>query len=175
MPHAVKCAAAAFCGGKIFLFGGFTDSYKILSQLQIFDIMTSHWSFMTSSMIDYTCAKAACINSKIYLLGGSSKKMKVYDVISGVISNAPSMTQKRDNCGVSVLGKNLFVTGGVNDSTSLDSVECFYPSKGVWETIAVLPEKIYRHSSVATRIPIYRKEALKKKNLQSFERKNTFV
>ena len=56
--------------------------------------------------------------------------------------------QKRDNCSVTVLDNKVFVSGGISESNSLDSVECFCPELNKWETVSTMPNKIYRYDEL---------------------------
>nr|XP_002121338.1 kelch-like protein 24 isoform X1 [Ciona intestinalis] len=159
LVHAIKCPAVATHKEKLYVFGGFTDSYVISQSIQVYTIPDKTWTIISSSMIDYTCAHAAPINSKIFLLGGGSKIVKIYDTETDQVSRVSDMLEKRDNCGVTVVGGKIFVTGGVSESSgpSLMTSECYCPLRNKWERIPEMPRPLHRHGSVSMRIPIYQR------------------
>ncbi|XP_078678581.1 kelch-like protein 24 [Branchiostoma floridae x Branchiostoma belcheri] len=155
LVHAVKCPAVAAYDGRIYVFGGFYDGYNISRQLQCYDPHTNSWSVVESNMIDYTCAHAVRLDNRIYLLGGSSKTVKAYDPSDDSIVRVADMNIKRDNCGVSVVGGKIYVSGGVTESNgpALDCIECYDPRKDEWTFGGhKLPCQLYRHGFVTVQM-----------------------
>jgi hypothetical protein len=92
-----------------------------------------------------------------YAIGGRGQSsMERYDTLSGQWSAAAAMDTARAHFGACVVAGNVYVTGGLNESSAyLRSVEMYVPSTDTWSAVAPLPAVRCAHSAVAVGSAMY--------------------
>lgn len=67
----------------------------------------------------------------------------------------PSMPEPRYNLQANTLGNKIYLSGGFNDQTILDTFERFDPQLNQWETLPPLPSPRYIHGSTVLNKELY--------------------
>jgi hypothetical protein len=83
-------------------------------------------------------------------------RMEKYDASSGKWSVVAALSTPRNQFGMSVLGAEIYISGGVNsDQNTISSVEKYSPSSDTWSTVAPLPELRSGHAAVTVGSAMY--------------------
>ena len=116
---------------KIFIVGGESPKYKILSNVLMYDINKNECKEMSPLPIAVSQMATAVWKDSVIVIGGQDEKVKVlnsvimYDVNTGKCKMLPSMKYKRRACTAVVTGDVIVVMGGIDGRKTLNSVECF--------------------------------------------------
>ncbi len=133
LPSARSDLAAVAHGGKIYVFGGCSDT-GVTGEVDMYDPQTNTW---TTGLMPMTTARASLVaghsGDNVYAIGGTngvsaSNANEVYDVAHNSWSNAP-MTTARQEAGVNSHGGRIYVVGGATPAygASTDANEVFKP------------------------------------------------
>src|SRR5258707_8341483 len=125
LPSARSDLAAVAHGGKIYVFGGCSDT-GVTKEVDIYDPQTNTW---TTGAMPMPTARASLVaghsGDNVYAIGGTdgvsaSNANEVYDVAHNSWSNA-SMTTARQEAGVSSHGGRIYVVGGATPAYGTSS------------------------------------------------------
>jgi len=149
MPTARTWVSAAVYDGKIYAFGGLSNTTK-LATVERYDPVTNTWESRTAMPTERYAASAVTLNDRIYIIGGVNASSQiqdsvaVYDPLNDTWSTAASMPTAR--CRLAVVagpdGK-IYAMGGSTTST-LDMtgyssvVEVYDPATNSWSTAAAM-------------------------------------
>ncbi len=133
LPSARSDLAAVAHGGKIYVFGGCSDT-GVTREVDMYDPQTNTW---TTGLASMPTARASLVaghsGDNVYAIGGTdgvsaSNANEVYDVAHNSWSNAP-MTTARQEAGVNSHGGRIYVVGGATPAygASTDANEVFKP------------------------------------------------
>ncbi|MGN6505189.1 MAG: Kelch repeat-containing protein [Tepidisphaeraceae bacterium] len=154
-PVAASEIFGGFVGGKLYTFGGFTDSsFKPSSALYIYDPATNHWSTGASLPIGLTHPGVATDSTSIYFAGGypgngpsgyqtfSTTAVYRYNVSSNTYTALPNLPIARGAGSMAKLGNSLYFMGGDdssrNDVTTMWALDLTNLGAG-WVTKASIP------------------------------------
>jgi N-acetylneuraminic acid mutarotase len=142
MPVAVNHPAATSYRGKLYVYGGYTDSTfgPVTGTLQRFDPASGSWVQLGGSVHPRAAAALAAINGKLFAVGGAAggaalDDLEIFDLRTGKWRPGSSMRVAREHIAATVAGGDLYVFGG--RSPNVDTVERFRPGSG-WRTMPPL-------------------------------------
>jgi N-acetylneuraminic acid mutarotase len=138
LPNPRSDLAAVAHGGKIFVFGGCTDTASapsVTNEVDMYDPQTNTW---TTGLASMTTPRASLVaghsGDKVYAIGGTdgvsaSNANDVYDIPSNSWSANTLMTTARQEAGVNSHGGRIYVVGGATPpfDTSTAANEGFKP------------------------------------------------
>ena len=136
------------CGGSVYVLGGrdgcALGGIRSIEKIDISNLVPSkdkRWTTASCilSKTRYDCAATAVHDRYIVIVGGYSSKPDNYEMLSSIeiidtamdnyhaAFSGPSLNIARKSCGISVVGRRIYVTGGCGDLGYgwLDSVEYF--------------------------------------------------
>ena len=138
MPVAVNHPAVASHRGRLYVYGGYTDSSfdPVTGTLQRFDPRSGSWVQLQGSAQPRAAAAMAAIGGKLYAAGGVAggevlATLEVFDVRRGRWSTGPSMAVAREHVAATVAGEFVYVFGG--RAPNLATVERFRPGATRWQ------------------------------------------
>jgi hypothetical protein len=142
MPIAVNHPAVTSYRGRLYVYGGFTDSSfrPVTGALQRYDPASGSWSQLPASPHPRAAAALAAVGGKLYAVGGTAggselDALEVFDLSSRNWSPGPSMSVAREHIAATVAGGEIYVFGG--RSPNLRTVERYRPGAG-WERMPPL-------------------------------------
>ncbi len=142
IPVAAREAGAASVGGKIYVAGGLSTSFAVLTNMQIYDTVTGAWSQGAPLPAPRAGSAVVTYNDKVYIIGGEQSSsiyqtntMWEYDpTTNGYTTRAPMPIPSTDLKAAAV-GSLIYVLGG--DETFFHYV--YNPATNTWSTIAPPP------------------------------------
>lgn len=144
--RAAHCAVPI--GNLIHVLGGYYDvCYKCV---ECFNTSTKQWTLKPSMFNSRRFAGATTSGGKIFIVGGYGDmtwetiqtSCEVFDPALNQWSLASSPVVPCAACGIVSFDDNVYVFGGEDTDSKLDSVECYYTQTDKWEQISTLPEKL---------------------------------
>lgn len=148
----MQIGRAAHCvvpiGNLIYVLGGYYDvCYKCV---ECFNTSTKQWTLKPSMFNSRRFAGATTSGGKIFIVGGYGDmtwetiqtSCEVFDPALNQWSLASSPVVPRAAFGIVSFDDNVYVFGGEDTDSKLDSVECYYTQTDKWEQISTLPEKL---------------------------------
>jgi N-acetylneuraminic acid mutarotase len=146
MPIAVNHPAVAVSGGKLFSYGGYTDSASLSGEtdaLQRYDPASDSWSRLDGSGVARGAATLVALRGRLYAIGGvgggaAQTLVQVFDLSSGTWSGAPPMRVAREHLASGAIGRKIFVLGGRSPDGNLDVVEVFDTRTRKWKRLPEL-------------------------------------
>ncbi|KAL6728766.1 hypothetical protein Aduo_010503 [Ancylostoma duodenale] len=141
MPSPREAAGVAVCDGKVYVVGGWKESY--LNVVEFFDYSSLSWTKVASMPTARTFVSAAFLNNELYVCGGRSASgvlnaVQVFNPEQKKWTATAAMSTFRVGAAVAVLDGYLYVMGGSDGNSALSSVERFSPDKGVWEKVVAM-------------------------------------
>lgn len=142
---------------SIYIIGGASYEnrrYRLEHRVEVFNTLTKEVTFVSSLPLPTRLNSAVYKDGKIYNFGGSyvrNKRRKVadlvavYDVASNVWTKAATMPTAKETRAF-VKGDYIYLLGGYNYRSGLDTFERFDPKLNEWTTLPALPRKISAHS-----------------------------
>ncbi|MEK3684949.1 Kelch repeat-containing protein [Paenibacillus sp. FSL R10-2736] len=165
LPEARSGAATVEYGGKIYAFGGVGNSDEAANGTKqkttyVYDPSSDSWSKKSDMPTARAAATAAVVGDKIYVIGGyydnssgvtlRTPKVEVYSPDSDTWTTSTRMTVGRSWAASAVIGDNIYVVGGINESSAIVStVEALNTTTGVWSTKTKLPVAVNAPSAAA--------------------------
>jgi subtilisin family serine protease/N-acetylneuraminic acid mutarotase len=159
-PRAMA-AAAADSSGNIYVFGGYDPDMKHnVNIVEIYNTISNTWSGTTYTMpgvygsYGASMLCAVSVGNIIYLTGGSDDAglaiATAYSFNAGAWTAMNDLATARYGHAMAVVGGKLYVFGGRNGTTILDSVEVMASVPGgAWASAGTLPTPLAR-MAVAT-------------------------
>jgi N-acetylneuraminic acid mutarotase len=143
MPIAVNHPAVTSYRGRLYVYGGYTDSSfgPVTAALQRLDPGTGRWTLLPASPTPRAAAGLAAIDGKLYAVGGAAPgavfdRLEVFDVSKRRWRTGPSMAVAREHIAATVAGGDVYVFGG--RSPNLRTVERYRPGAGHWQRMPPL-------------------------------------
>lgn len=145
MPIAVNHPAVASHRGRLYVYGGYTDSSfaPVTGALQRYDPRSGSWTQLAGSPHPRAAAGLAAAGGKLYAVGGVAggsalDGLEVFDLSQRRWSPGPSMKVAREHIAATVAGGDVYVFGGRLDGENLRTVERYDPGTGRWKRLARL-------------------------------------
>lgn len=142
--------ASAYLDGKIYTFGGVTNSSRDISNASLsYDIAGNSWTAGPNLFAGIYLAMGAASDGKIYVIGGQTGNFSantildgvtVYDPSQGSISVGPALPKKTTAGAAVALNGKIYVIGGiVVNGTALQThqdLQVLDVATGQWSTLA---------------------------------------
>jgi len=151
LPQPVNHHMAAAANGKIYVFGGQSDSptaSPFVDTTFEFDPATQKWRTLWPMPTARSAGSTAVINGKVYVAGGRPPRghdFAVYDPFNDKWTTLPDLPTARNHLVVTAIDAKVFVVGGRFEagaaSPMTDVVEVFDPATQKWSTAASMPGK----------------------------------
>lgn len=143
MPIAVNHPAVAAGGGRLFVYGGYTDAGALSGEtdaLQSYDPATDSWALLAGSGAKRGAATLAAIGRRLYAIGGASggaaqQLVQVYDLSKGTWGSGPPMRVAREHLASGAIGDRILVLGGRVAGQNLNAVEVFNTRTRKWKPL----------------------------------------
>jgi N-acetylneuraminic acid mutarotase len=143
MPVAVNHPAVASHRGRLYVYGGYTDStfVPVTGALQRYEPRSGSWTQLAGSPHPRAAAALAAVNGKLYAAGGTAggevlDLLEVFDISERRWSAGPSMAVAREHIASTVAAGEIYVVGG--RSPNLRTVERYRPGARRWQRLAPL-------------------------------------
>lgn len=179
--------SAVELGERIVLVGGireFYDDYRkarSLSTVEAFDFKTGRWSRWPDLPQPLNHVGVAAVDGKLYAFGGLTDEWRIgrataqswrYDPDRRRWTELADMPTARGGAGVAVVGKRIYVVGGIAGTVSLDAVESFDTRTGRWSRHAPMPTRRDHLGVAASGGQVYAVAGRKEdeRSLKAFER-----
>ncbi len=136
MPIAVNHPAVTTHRGRLYVFGGYTDSSfaPVTGALQRFDPRSGSWTQLANAPRPRAAAALVALSDRLYAIGGVAAgqldAVEVFDPATGRWSAGPSLEVPREHIAATVAGGRIYVFGG--RSPNLATVESFRPGAAQW-------------------------------------------
>jgi N-acetylneuraminic acid mutarotase len=145
-PIAVNHPAVAVSGGRLFVYGGYTDAGALSGEtdaLQRYDPATDSWTTLAGSGVKRGAATLAAVGRRLYAIGGAAggtpqRLVQVYDIRKGTWSRGPPMRVAREHLASGAIGDRILVLGGRVGGQNLDAVEVFNTRTRKWKPLPPL-------------------------------------
>ena len=150
-PWARVESPTAVVGGKLYLFGGFTETLAAANQLDVYDPASDSWTRKKDMPTRVTHLNPALDGPTIWFAGGFKGKhpgpvtdeVWKYDHTADTWSVGPPLPEARAGGGLEVVGRRLHYFGGYKSDRQTDSADhwslALDGGKG-WEREADLPD-----------------------------------
>ncbi|XP_013858832.1 kelch-like protein 38 [Austrofundulus limnaeus] len=150
MPEAVLHPAVTAVNHRIYVFGGEDAMQNPVRLIQVYHIGRNMWSKMENRTVKNVSAPAVALEDKIYIVGGYTRRMMAYDTKANKFIRCASLKERRMHHSATVLGDNVYVTGGRYVSghdliEDVDTFECYDPKTDTWTSKGSLPYKLFDH------------------------------
>ena len=128
-PFARVESPTAVVDGKLFLFGGFTETLDASPQVSVYDPEDDSWSQRKDMPTNPTHLNTASDGTTIWLAGGFKGKhpgpvtdeVWKYDVTSDAWTSGPPLPEPRGGGGLAVVGRSLHYFGGYKADRQTDA------------------------------------------------------
>ncbi len=153
MPTGRCEAVAAVLNGKIYVLSGFDSTY--LKNNESYDPVANSWDdTLTEVWTERRAPAVGAVNGKIYVIGGRNIRPtgggyipdnEEYDPTrEGMTDPSPwaivaSMTTPRSSAASATVNGKIYVIGGHNGTSVLDTCEEYNPGGNSWATMASMP------------------------------------
>lgn len=137
--------------GKLYLFGGFTDTLAASNQLDVYDPASDSWTRKQDMPTRVTHLNPALDRLTIWLAGGFKGKhpgpvtaeVWRYDIIADTWTAGPPLPEPRAGGGLEVVGRRLHYFGGYKSDRQTGGIEHWsldLAGGQTWDREADLPE-----------------------------------
>ncbi|MEM7416595.1 MAG: kelch repeat-containing protein [Gemmatimonadota bacterium] len=148
MPLAVRAAAVATDGTRIFVFGGTTGLGARTDSLQIFDPSDHTWSAGASLPYEVDWASAVGVDGEIHLVGGVTNSVAatneywIYDPSLDQWRQGPNVGAPLAGAAIAATDTDLYVMGGIDGPSNRSSnAHIFDLGTEQWDTLPSLPSE----------------------------------
>ena len=170
LPSPRAGAAEALYKGKIYLFGGVSNSDQSVNGIKqkttfVYDPQSDSWTQKKDMPTSRAAATAVVVNNKIYVIGGyydsngkvvRTNVVEIYDPNSDTWQTGISMPTARSWSSASVVNDTIYVVGGTNNSGEiLPTVESFNVQTSKWSAISNLPLPLNATSTAVLKNQLY--------------------
>jgi N-acetylneuraminic acid mutarotase len=150
-PFARVESPAAVVGGKIYLFGGFTDDLDASNHLDVYDPATNSWARKKDMPTRLTHLNTAVDGNNVWLAGGFkgrhpgpvTNEVWKYDAAADTWAAGLPLPERRAGGGLAILNRRLHYFGGYKadrDTNAGDHWSAPPDGKGGWRREADLPD-----------------------------------
>uniref|UniRef100_A0A8J8Y072 Kelch-like protein 17 n=1 Tax=Callithrix jacchus TaxID=9483 RepID=A0A8J8Y072_CALJA len=137
-----SCLGVAALHGLLYSAGGY-DGASCLNSAERYDPLTGAWTSVAAMSTRRRYVRVATLAH-----GGSASSPLPHPQVN-VWSPVASMLSRRSSAGVAVLEGALYVAGGNDGTSCLNSVERYSPKAGAWESVAPMNIRRSTHDLVA--------------------------
>ena len=146
MPTARSEIAGAVLNDKIYIVGGFDNTGRSTSNVEVYNPVTGKWMQSTSLPQSLDHAAATSFNGKLYVVGGGylnrdtlSDKLYILDSRTNNWTEGASLPTPRGALTANFIKGMLYVTGGVDSENTLATTLAYNPSLDQWTEKAPMP------------------------------------
>jgi N-acetylneuraminic acid mutarotase len=122
LPLARGEVTAARVGSEIFVVGGFTSEGQNSARVEVYSPAQDAWGQVADLPVSVDHAMSAGYRGKLYVAGGyaadRSRLMTLFSFSNGSWTRLPSMPEERAAAGAAVVGRKLYIVGGVTAGAS---------------------------------------------------------
>jgi len=128
--------------GAIYLLGGFNASLDTVATVNRFDVATGVWDTVSDMPTPVHHPSVGVVGGKLYMLAGLTGLEKkhagvafVYDPTTDRWTNITPMGKKFDRgaSGVAVVGKRIYVMGGLRKKTAVNTFSVYNTKTDKWD------------------------------------------
>jgi subtilisin family serine protease len=146
-PDHYFAAPAMYFNGKIYIIGGYDQTFQPTNTTRIYDIATNTWEPPGAPMPAALGGMAIGLSDgTVYVAGGSPdigtsvvNTLYAYDIASNTWTTLASMPQGSWVTGFGVINGKLYVAGGSDGVTQLNTLYIYDVATNTWTTGANLP------------------------------------
>lgn len=145
MPVAVNHPAVASYRGRLYVYGGYTDSNfaQVTSALQRYDPATGDWSLLPSSSTPRAAAALVAVGGRLCAVGGAAggqalSRLEVFVVAKRRWTAGPAMGVAREHIAATAAAGDVYVLGGRTEGRNLRTVERYNPRSRNWKRLPPL-------------------------------------
>ena len=137
MPEARHHLMLTVFQGRIYAFGGFTDTWITHSNVWVYDPALDHWELRKPMPAPRTAGAAVSLGNSIYVVGGTTSQAGAvlptwrYDPASDTWVDVAPLQQAREHNAAVVLNGRIYALGG-RWTTTYSSVEIYDPASNRW-------------------------------------------
>lgn len=138
-----------FIENKFYVIGGVDNNYLPTDTIYVYDVLNNQWNLVANlpSKLAYL---SACLlpDNRVLITGGTDSNgntvssVYVYNPIDNSISQVSSMNYARENHTCIYYNGYVYVFGGDNGNTALDSIEKYDVASDNWEIVGSLPRPV---------------------------------
>ena len=145
------------CRGCLYSLGGW-DGRKFLSSVERLNELGQPWRYAEPMKMSRNWFAAVSFDGRIYAIGGNTssgseartKSVEVYDPDTERWSFVSDMRIERSAHAAAVVDGKIFVVGGVDAKHNpISEIECYDPSRNIWDFTGNTPSKLLHHSLLA--------------------------
>ncbi|MGH2980943.1 MAG: Kelch repeat-containing protein [Solirubrobacterales bacterium] len=143
MPTAVNHPAVTAHRGRLYVYGGYTDSSfsPVTGTLQRYDPRSGSWTELAGSPHPRGAAALAAVGGKLYAVGGVAggavlAELEVFDLSSRRWRRGPPMRVAREHIAATAAGGDVYVFGGRVGGENLRTAERYDPRTRRWRRLA---------------------------------------
>jgi N-acetylneuraminic acid mutarotase len=156
MPTLRDGPGAAVAGSRVYLVGGiasFDESYDIahsVATFESFDVATGRWDTLPPLPRARNHVAVAAVGEAIYAFGGETDRLRIgeavaeswrYDIAARGWEPIAPLPTARGAAATAVVGRTIYVLGGVAHKRSLDTVESYDVDTGRWRREPSMPTR----------------------------------
>ena len=149
MPAARGALTATVYGGLIYVIGGLEED-AVSSRIDVYEPELDSWSEGPPLMTGRSHMSAVTLGRLIYVIGGKDETgvasldlVEALDPTTGAWAEVRELNVGRASIGALEHKGRLFILGGENIDTALDSVESFDPKAARWHNYQPLPSALH--------------------------------
>ena len=144
-----RTEAAAFVGGKMYVFGGMARGQDSSPLNQEYDPKTDRWRERAPMPHALSHPGVAALNGKIFIVGGFLRNVHLdaqdlvfeYDAAADKWRTLAPLGRPRGSVGVAAVGGKIHAVGGRGvDRVTVATHEVYDPATGKWNEAAPLPK-----------------------------------
>ncbi|WP_285579879.1 carboxypeptidase regulatory-like domain-containing protein [Actinoallomurus iriomotensis] len=142
----------AALNGKLYVFGGWSDSGDTVAKTEIYDPAANTWTTGADNPKPFAGAGVTVADGKIYVVGGCADAcgqtgVQVYDPASNSWSSAHAYPESTAWLGCGGLGDKVYCAGGTAGTASSKHAYAYDASSDSWSSVADLPIDLWAMSS----------------------------
>lgn len=169
MPIAVNHPAVTSWRGKLYVFGGYTDSSfgPVTGRLQRFDPRGGRWRLLPPAPTPRAAAGLAALGGRLYAIGGAAggvplRTVERFDVDRRRWSSAPELQVAREHLVAVTAGGAVHALGGRAAVRNLRALERYEPGSEHWRRgpPLLVARSGFVAAAVADRIAVFGGEEL---------------
>ena len=133
MHHPRSCASCSLIGSEVFVVGGLDMCNRAISSIEVFNVVTHSWSVLeTKSKANRVGCATLSVGRCLYIFGGHTN-VEVYDTLTKLWSSFPDCIDEIYSLpSVTLIGKHIYVVGGVTQDSIVESVRIYSLHTNQW-------------------------------------------